>query len=132
MKTRYVCAQVLSWIPPLCWMGLLYHLLTKPMDTEKLAWLPEHADKVVHFGFFLIMSWLFIYPFRVSLAMSWRKCAWCSFILATAFGVWTEWIQSGLPHRQTDLMDVMANILGAGTVFLLRSRRLDPTLKIDI
>jgi len=109
--------RVLHWIPPLAWIGGMYFLLTKPISSEKLSWLPEHADKLIHFALFAILAWLLFTPVRLNMTSSLRKCAGYSFIMATAFGIWTEWVQSGLPHREADLIDVLANTLGAATIF---------------
>jgi VanZ family protein len=106
-----------SWMPPAGWMVVVYFLLTTEVDPESVAWLPEHSDKVVHFVLFAVLAWLLLLPFVLGLAWPVMKAAVIGFLLAALYGAWMEYLQTMLPYRHANIGDVIANILGAATVF---------------
>ncbi len=106
-----------SWLPPLIWMGVLFHVLTMPVEVEPTPWLPPHFDKVVHFVLFAVLAWLLVLPFTLSLSWTLPVSALNGFLIATSYGAWTEYIQSTIPHRHGTVSDAIANMLGAATVF---------------
>jgi len=106
------------WLLPLFWMGVLHYLLTTEVDPDQVSWLPPYADKVVHFGIFAILAWLWLGPLHISLSLSLPVAVSLGFGLAVSYGIWTEYLQSTLPHREGDVADLVANTLGALTVGL--------------
>lgn len=107
-----------SWLLPLAWMAILFYFLTKEISTEPPTWAFPHIDKVVHFGFFAILSWLWFIPAQWTLDLTPAKAASLGFVLASVYGGLTEYIQSTIPYRDGNLWDVLANSIGAATVFV--------------
>ena len=109
--------RYLSWMPALVWSGALYRLLTMEVDVEPKPWMFPHLDKVIHFGFFALFAWLLYWPLAWQGRVPAWRAAWLSFWLATVYGGWMEYVQSTLAHRQGSWADVIANAVGAATVF---------------
>ena len=66
----------------------------------------RYADKVVHFGIFLGFALLF-YVDR-----HWKP--WWTFLISVAFAGGIELVQSALPYRAGDWLDLAAGAAGAG------------------
>lgn len=108
-----------TWLVPLSWMGLLWHLLTMEADIDHSApWVIPHLDKLVHFGICAVLAWCLLLPGRFSLRMGWWWAALLAFISASAYGGYLEYLQTTLAHRHGNWADVVANALGAATVWL--------------
>lgn len=104
------------WIFPFAWGITIYILLTMEVDVEPSPWMFPHFDKLVHMVLFGTLAWLLMLPLRFSLRQSVLLSVLLSFSLATAYGGWTEYMQSNLPYRDGNWADVAANALGAATV----------------
>lgn len=70
-----------------------------------------HLDKVVHFGLFFILAASMHYAFRL-------RYRW-SLVILFGYAVATEVIQYYIPGRGADIYDVIADMAGAGTFFML-------------
>lgn len=70
-----------------------------------------HLDKAIHFGLFFILAASMHYAFR----LHW---IW-SMLLLTGYGIAIELIQQQLPTRGADFWDVVADVAGAATFYLL-------------
>lgn len=114
------------WLPPLIWMGLLLYVLTKSVDPETVGHLPAHTDKVVHFIIFAILAWLWYPALRIASAWPVKRAVWVGFALAVAYGAFTEYVQTHLAHRSGEWADVLANTLGAATLFLIHFKSNTP------
>jgi VanZ family protein len=68
-------------------------------------------DKVVHFGIFLGFALLFYFDRRLS-------AGW-TLLTSVAFAAGIELVQSVLPYRQGDWLDLIAGASGAGLGVLL-------------
>ncbi|GEM_PF-1597996 len=109
-----------SWLLPLVWMGLVFYSLTTQVDIDHDApWVFPHFDKVVHFGIFAVLAWLWVPPLRGSAQWSRGVSLILAFLLSGAYGGFLEYLQSTLPHRHGNWADVIANLIGAATVWLL-------------
>jgi len=69
--------------------------------------MPEGGDKVVHFAAFGLLATL-----TCRLGRGWKAAFWALFA-ASAYGALDEWHQSFVPMRQSDVMDWLADTLGA-------------------
>ena len=80
-----------------------------PVDA-RLA--PGHVDKVAHVGEYLLFAWLLLQALRATASAPSPRglIAWAA---ATGFGVAIEVIQAWLPWRSAELIDALANALGA-------------------
>ena len=108
-----------TWILPLIWMGLLHYLLTAEVDVESSAWGFPHVDKLAHAFFFGGLAWLLVPPCRYSLRWTLAVSLAAAFLLSSVYGGIMEYWQTFLPHRHGNWADVVANAVGAATVFLL-------------
>jgi len=116
MAYRKVLRHI-SWAPPGLWMVALFFLFTMPVDVEPTPWLPPFIDKVIHFILFAVLAWLLVLPFTLGLVWTLAAATVPSFIIASLYGMWTEYVQTAIPYRDGNLGDVIANTLGAATVF---------------
>jgi VanZ family protein len=66
----------------------------------------RHVDKLVHFGIFLGFALLFYVD------QHWR--GWWTFLISVAFAGVIELVQSLLPYRDGDWLDLLAGAAGAG------------------
>jgi len=65
-----------------------------------------YQDKVIHFGIFAILSFIITYEKR--------KADCKTLIICTLFGILIEIIQSFLPWRSFEVLDMVFDALGAG------------------
>ena len=70
-----------------------------------------HLDKVVHFGLFFIVAASLHYAFRFPY--------WVSIAILTLYGITIEVIQYHIPGRGADVWDVVADVSGAVSFFIL-------------
>lgn len=70
-----------------------------------------HLDKVVHFGLFFIVAASLHYAFRLRY--------WVSLLILTFYGVSIEVIQSYIPGRGADIWDLVADLAGAVSFFIV-------------
>ncbi len=108
----------ISWLLPTAWMVTLYYVLTMEVDPEPPTWAFPHIDKLIHFGLFAVLAWLWFIPSRWAISLTNRQAALIGFLIASFYGGLTEFIQSTLPHRHGNSWDVLANSVGAATVFV--------------
>jgi len=75
-------------------------------------------DKVVHFIFYAVLSFLLLYGMRKNNA-SFNGTLW-AFLLAIIFGVLIELIQGNfITNRNFDYYDIIANIIGSSAGVIL-------------
>ena len=107
-------------IPALLWTFVIFILLSVPGSSIPHVSVP-HADKLVHISMF------FIHAFLVWIAISLPRERWfatalgrklCSAAIAVCYGAFGEYYQRFIPSRSADVMDAVANALGA-FLFLL-------------
>ena len=76
---------------------------------------PESAgrfDKIAHLGEYLLFAWLLVQAIRAG-RLPLREYLLLAWIEATGFGLLIELIQGLLPWRSADIMDALANAVGA-------------------
>lgn len=103
-----------KWAKPfaigwLLFISVLFFLPGSDLPSAGLFSLP-YLDKCIHFGFFgvLLFSWRFYFG-------SERRFYWLLLVLAFLYGMLVEVIQHYfIPNRSFDLLDVLADMLGAG------------------
>jgi VanZ family protein len=82
----------------------------------------EHLDKIVHFGFYLIMAITLLVGFHGNTKLKFGHYLF-SFVFCAVLGVLMEiFQQSDLVHRHFEILDIIANIIGAllGSVLFLK------------
>ncbi len=102
------------------WLVSLWLILTVPMvGSEDYGsfwpfWLEGHGDKLIHFGLFLANGFFLdrmIYPLGAG-----RSLSRVGLILALGIGLGsaTEWVQQGVVGRTAEVLDLLADGVGAG------------------
>jgi VanZ family protein len=71
----------------------------------------QNLDKVVHFCLFFVLAASMHYAFRLPY--------WLSMLILTAYGIAIELVQYHIPGRGADVWDVVADVAGALTFFVL-------------
>jgi VanZ family protein len=97
------------------WMGVIWHLsASSPEDFAPFPFLFSQMDKTVHAGVFSLLGffWCKGLPGRAGVA----------FLIAMVWGALDEWHQSFVPGRTMDLVDVLANAVGAGIAVVITRR----------
>ena len=107
-------AQVLkAWAPALAYMALIFVLSSFRLQPEVIEELP-FKDKLVHTVEYAVLGGLCVYASQ----RTWPRhhalrTTLVGAFLAVAFGVTDEVHQSFVPGRNADLMDLVADTLGA-------------------
>lgn len=86
------------------WSALLFYLSSVPGGASFLDRFPSGADKVVHAGAYLVLGGL------LTLAFGRPRLA---FLLALLYGASDEIHQLYVPGRHADLLDLLADAVGA-------------------
>jgi VanZ family protein len=102
------------------WAGIILVLSVIPVGPQLSA---NNIDKAGHFCQYFLLAWLLVGAFRQPArrlggagAQVWG--------MATAYGLFIELIQAAIPWRSADLIDGLANALGAAIgVLAWRSTR---------
>lgn len=71
----------------------------------------QHADKVAHFGVFFVLAF--------TLHLAFRPKVWLGLLLLFMYGLLIEVAQSYVPGRGAEALDLVADMLGAATCYLL-------------
>ncbi|MCO4322696.1 VanZ family protein [Aliidiomarina quisquiliarum] len=69
----------------------------------------QHADKVAHIGVFFVLA--------LTLHLAFRPRVWAGMLLLLLYGVAIEIIQHYVPGRGAELLDVVADMVGAATFY---------------
>lgn len=88
-------------------VSALFFWQSPPASPVQIA----HLDKAVHFMLFFVLAASMHYAFRLPV--------WVSLPSLLVYGIAIEVIQHQLPTRTGDVWDVVADMVGAVTFFLL-------------
>lgn len=89
------------------WTGAILFATLSPSDGVPLFEIPiPHFDKLVHFGLFAC------YAFFVFLSFEIKKGLLAGACIGILLGICTEYLQAYVPGRQTDIYDLLADVLG--------------------
>lgn len=78
-------------------------------------WLPPHADKIIHAVLYAILAGLIHVALRMR-GFPPPRAAWWALGLASLYGITDEWHQSMVANRHADVMDWIADTVGAAWV----------------
>ena len=103
----------LYWLPTLAYMALIWTLSSIPRVVAPVV-IFKMQDKVVHLIEYAILAILCCYSVART-RPRWKTPAvfLLSAFAATLWGAIDEWHQSFVPNRNADLMDAVADALGA-------------------
>lgn len=117
---KAIRSTTLYWLPTLAYMALIWMLSSIPKTAPIMIF--QMQDKLVHLVEYGILAILSFY----SILRTWphwqkRTVFLLSVFLAALWGAIDEWHQSFVPNRNADIMDAVADALGAiiGSGFLL-------------
>ena len=74
---------------------------------------PGHLDKLAHLCEYLLFAWLLVQALHVAKRHE-REYLWWAWIYATSYGLLIEVVQMMIPWRSADVLDALANAVGAG------------------
>jgi glycopeptide antibiotics resistance protein len=127
----YKLIGVKKFIPGIAWFFLTLIAISIPgYDLPKMgAWFEQISfDKLIHTGLFGMLAVLLMYPFSVTALAKKHKLNWyIKIALATIiWGLAAELIQKYfIPRRSFDIVDFIANSLGALLALLYFKIRLN-------
>ena len=93
--------RLFSMAPGLLFMGLIFYMSHKP--SVPMPMLFPHQDKVMHFGAYAVLAFLWRIPLRF----------WPALVLSSLYGISDEIHQAYVPGRQADFLDWLADTAGA-------------------
>lgn len=108
--------------PGIAWFFVVLVLICMPgrKISQADSWINHiHLDKFVHAGLFGILVFLWVLPvIKSNVTAKWGKIIFIA-ILASAWGLATEFIQKYVPGRDYDLMDWIADTIGIVLVLIV-------------
>ena len=109
--------RLLSLALALGWMGVLYHLSDQPVIDAPMLF--PGQDKLFHAIVYAVLGGLYLALFRPGPAGYAAQARWLALGLAVLYGISDEWHQSFVPGREPDVLDVLADGVGAAAGTLL-------------
>jgi len=105
-------SKSLRWLPALVWAGGIF-AVSAMSAPPKIG--PEFPlkDKAIHWTLFCILGWLIARALRRTHNLSLPKTFVLAILLASAYGASDEFHQRFVPNRTCDVMDWLADTLGA-------------------
>lgn len=105
--------------PALIWTGLIFILLVIPSEGIPhggMLSLP-HVDKMAHVFLFGVFVWLWS---RTGQDDKPRR-VFRYFLISTGYGILMEFVQAGFTNRAFEMLDILADLLGAAIAWLILS-----------
>lgn len=126
MKPGSTCRYT-GWLPSALWCVVIYGLSSQSDFPEPDFWLPPFTDKMIHAALYSLLA-LLLYPWLRRLGQSPFQAARWALVVASIYGMTDEWHQAGVPGRDADGLDWLADTIGASIVFWIawREARLKP------
>ncbi|BAZ93184.1 uncharacterized protein FOKN1_0782 [Thiohalobacter thiocyanaticus] len=103
--------RLLSLVLALVWMGVLYLLSDQPAIDAPMLF--PGQDKLFHAIVYAVLGGLYLALFRPGPAGYAAQARWLALGLAVLYGISDEWHQSFVPGREPDVLDVLADGVGA-------------------
>jgi len=106
---------IVGWLPALAWAGVLF--AGSSTATPALGWLAglfEGADKLIHFGLYVILGGLLCRALLYTGSAK-RRRLWIALgaLLGAAYGASDEFHQSFVTGRYSEYLDLLADSLGS-------------------
>ncbi|MBC7790593.1 MAG: VanZ family protein [Anaerolineae bacterium] len=107
------------WAPPIFWAAAI--LLISSIPSSNLGAVAPYsfpgADKIVHASFYALLGW-FAAKAAGGEALNLTTAVWTLGVIAV-FGAVDEWHQQFVAGRAADVMDWLADTVGAATAVML-------------
>jgi len=105
------------WLPLLVYCLLIFIQSTQPSPENLPSF--EFSDKILHFLAFGVMGILFYRAYQTLPLKNNTQLLLLSVISASLYGISDEIHQSFVPYRDADILDAVADILGAACAVYL-------------
>ena len=109
------------WTPAAVCVAAIHYGSVRPVIPVPMVPIP-HLDKMLHLGAYGLLTLLLARALRGTARASSGDLALAACLWATAYGGVEELLQRSLPGRSCDLMDMLANALGAALAALVWHR----------
>jgi len=110
-----VARRLWTWLPLFVYAGGITWLSSQP-STNLPAQLFVGEDKLVHMAIYGLLGAL---AARAAVRGQLGRHALWLYLACVAYGLFDEWYQQFTPGRSSDLLDAVADAVGAGAGFLL-------------
>lgn len=108
------------------WTILIFLLMVMPpgnIPNKGLFGIP-HLDKLVHFILFAGFVWLWHNAMHATVKQHlFRGALFKVFLIASLYGIAMEFVQAIFTRRSFDILDIAADMAGAGFAFLILKSR---------
>jgi VanZ family protein len=109
------------WLPPLLLMGLIFFLSAQPSLDSGLGWIDEVGRKVVHFGEYALLCFLWWRLLRT--VMPERRATLLAFVVAVLYAATDEYHQSYIDSRHGTPVDWAIDAAGAAAAAIAITAR---------
>lgn len=110
-KRRFFVLFMGFWLPVLAYVSLIFAVSSQPHLQSPLTF--ANGDKLAHLGEYLVLGLLLVRAVRASLRLSRPLFAAMIVIgIVVVVGASDEFLQSFIPGRQSDILDLLADVLG--------------------
>jgi VanZ family protein len=109
------------WLPPLLLMGLIFFLSAQPSLDSGLGWIDEVGRKVVHFGEYALLCFLWWRLLRT--VMPERRATLLAFVVAVLYAATDEFHQSFIDSRHGTPVDWAIDAAGAAAAAIAITAR---------
>jgi VanZ family protein len=109
------------WLPPLVLMGLIFFLSAQPSLDSGLGWIDTVGRKLVHFGEYALLCFLWWRLLRTHLPD--RRAALLAFLVCSLYAATDELHQSFVDDRNGNPVDWAIDSAGAAVAALVVTRR---------
>lgn len=109
--------RLLGLVLALFWMAVLYHLSDQPAIDAPMLF--PGQDKLFHAIVYAVLGGLYLGLFRPGPGGYAAQARWLALGLAVLYGISDEWHQAFVPGRDPDVLDVLADGVGAAVGILV-------------
>jgi VanZ family protein len=110
------------WLPPLLLMGLIWFFSAQPSLDSGLGWIDTAGRKLIHFGEYALLSFLWWRLFRTSMPN--RRAALAALLVSSLYAATDEVHQSFVDGRHGTPVDWAIDTAGAAAAaFAVTARR---------
>ncbi len=120
---EYMKKFLLYHLPAISYAGLIIALSSIPNLNQNRSFLFGY-DKLIHFAEYAIFAILIFRSFsHISIKIQFKATIYLSFAFIAIFALFDELYQSRIPGRETDLYDILSDILGAALIVIVMAVR---------
>ena len=109
------------WLPPLVLMGLIWFFSAQPSLDSGLGWIDTVGRKLIHFGEYALLCFLWWRLLRTSMPV--RRAALAALLIATLYAATDEIHQSFVDGRRGTPVDWAIDTAGAATAAIAVTAR---------